>query len=144
MGDKVHVQVPMQFAEELGKARYPKVSRSVFRSVGTDQLFTLVATGAGLAADAATILVAKDTVLDFLEHLRRWITRQAKSNAGSTLVVELTKCSPGEDSHVRMEIRAASTDAIPEVDMRAMAELMSSVLGVELDHDRSKNQDDSA
>jgi hypothetical protein len=132
MGDKVRVQVPAQFADELSKIDYPMASRPVFRGSGADQLLTLAVTGAGLAADAATILVAKDAARDFLEQVRRWMFRQARSSAGSTLVIELNRRSPSGTSKVRVEVTATSADVIPEADVQAMADLIASTLGTEL------------
>jgi hypothetical protein len=129
MHDVVPVRVPSQLAEELVSAGFREVRPPRLRGGGVEPVLTLVVTGAGLAADAATILVAKDAAGDFLARLRSWMTRRVRSEAGSTLVIEAVRRSPGGDSRVRVELTSSSADAVPEVDTQALAALLSSVFG---------------
>jgi hypothetical protein len=58
MLEAVSVRVPEPFAEELASAGFRKVRR--LRVGGFEPVLTFIMTSATLAADAATILVAKD------------------------------------------------------------------------------------
>ncbi len=129
MGDVVPVRVPGQFAEELVSAGFREVRRPPLRGGGIEPVLTLVATSGSLAADAATILLAKDAAEDFLERLRSWISRRVKSETDGKLVVEAVRRSPGGDSRVSVEISYSSAGAVPQVDTQALASLLSSVFG---------------
>jgi len=113
MGDVVPVRVPGQFAEELVSAGFREVRRPPLRGGGIEPVLTLVATSGSLAADAATILLAKDAAEDFLERLRSWISRRVKSETDGKLVVEAVRRSPGGDSRVSVEISYSSAGAVP-------------------------------
>jgi hypothetical protein len=88
---------------------------------------TLVATGAGLAADAATILVAKDAASDFISRLRSWMTRRARAEPGGELVIEVSWRSVRSESRARVVARWPAAGAPPEVDTQALASLLNSV-----------------
>jgi hypothetical protein len=139
MLDVVRVQVPAQFAEELVSAGFREAKPPPFRGGGVEPVLTLVATGAGLAADAATILVAKDAAGDLLARLRSWATRRARSRVGSELVIEAIGRSGTVNSHVQIEVRCSSADAVPEVDTHALALLLSSVFGSRVTPARENN-----
>ena len=104
-----------------------EVRRPPLRGGGIEPVLTLVATGGGLAADAATVLLAKDAAEDFLARLRSWITRRVKPETDGKLVVEAVRRLPGGDSRVSVEISYSSAGAIPQVDTQALASLLSSV-----------------
>lgn len=73
MHDVVPVRITGQFAEDLMSAGFREVRRPPLRRGGVEPVLTLVATGGGLAADAAAILLAKDAAEDFLVRLRPWM-----------------------------------------------------------------------
>ena len=54
-------------------AGFREVRRPPLRRGEVEPVLTLVATGGGLAADAAAILLAKDAAEDFLVRLRSWM-----------------------------------------------------------------------
>jgi hypothetical protein len=86
-----------------------------------------LATGGGLAADAATILLAKDVIADFMARLRSWMAGRGKSQAGHEFVIEVSRRSPGADSRLRLVARWDPAGAAPEPDMQALASLLDSV-----------------
>jgi len=131
MHDAVGVQVPGQFAEELVNAGFQKVRR--LRGAGLEPVLTFVATSAGLAADAATILVARDAVSDFISRLRSWMVRHAGSATGSEFVIEVSARSPGARSHMRIVAQRTTEGAVPQVDMKALESLLRYVLVAEPD-----------
>src|ERR1700720_1628371 len=90
MHGAVPIRVPGQFAEYLAGTGFEEARPSPFRGGGGEPVLTLVATGAGLAADAATILVAKDAASDFISRLRSWMTRRARAEPGGELVIEVS------------------------------------------------------
>lgn len=132
MGDVVLVRVPGQFAEGLVSAGFREVRRPPLRGGGIEPVLTLVATGGGLAADAATILLAKDAAEDFLARLRSWMIRRVKSETDGMLVVEAVRHSPGGDSRVRVEISYSSAGAVPQVDTQALSSLLGSAFGADV------------
>jgi hypothetical protein len=123
--DAVLVEVPGQFAEELVSAGFRK-TRPV-RDGGIEPVLTLVATGAGIGADMATILLAKDAVGDFIVRLRAWMTHHGRSQQGSEVVVDISRRSP--DGYVRVHLKISRTGphSAPDVDMQAVESLMGSV-----------------
>ena len=85
--------------------------------------------GAGLAADAATILVAKEAVGDFLARFRSWMTHGSRSEAGGEFIVEVARRSAGADSRLRLVAKWTAADATPQVDTQALESLLRSVFG---------------
>jgi hypothetical protein len=92
---------------------------------------TFVATSAGLAADSATILVAKDAVGDFLARLRSWMTHRSRSESetGGEFIVEVSSRSAGADSRLRLVATWSTSGDVPQVDTQALASLLGSVFG---------------
>lgn len=132
MQDAVPIQVPGHFAEDLAGTGFEEARPSVFRGGGVEPVLTLVATGAGLAADAATILVAKDAASDFISRLRSWMTRRARVEPGGELVIEISWRSAGSKSHARIVARWAAVGVAPEVDTEALASLLNSVFATRI------------
>jgi hypothetical protein len=129
MLEAVSVRVPELFAEELVSAGFRKVRR--LRGGGFEPVLTFVMTSATLAVDAATILVAKDAIGEFVERVRSWMARRARSEVGGELVIEVSWRSAGTDSRMRLVARCAAPDAVPEVDTQALASLLSSLFAVQ-------------
>jgi len=129
MLEAVSVRVPEPFAEELVSAGFRKVRR--LRGGGFEPVLTFIMTSATLAADAATILVAKDAIGEFVERVRSWMARRARSEVGGELVIEVSWRSAGTDSRMRLVARCAAPDAVPEVDTQALASLLSSLFAVQ-------------
>jgi hypothetical protein len=123
--DEVTVQVPGEFAAELVSAGFRRVRR--LRGGGVEPVLTFLATSGGLAADAATILLAKDAIADFIARLRSWMAGRGRSQAGHEFVIEVSRRSPGADSRLRLVTRWDSGDAGPEADMQALTSLLDSV-----------------
>ena len=129
MLEAVSVRVPEQFAEELVNAGFRKLRR--LRGGGLEPVLTFIMTSATLAADTATVLVAKDAIGEFVERLRSWMARRAKSEVGGELVIEASWRSAGTDSRMRLVARYTAPDAVPEVDTQALALLLDSLFAVQ-------------
>jgi hypothetical protein len=125
MVDEVIVQLPGELAAELVGAGFRRVRR--LRGGGVEPVLTFAATGAGLAADAATILLAKDAAADFVARLRSWMARRGRSQNGGEFIVEVSHRSPGTDSRLRLVARWDAGVAAPAVDMQALTSLLGSV-----------------
>jgi hypothetical protein len=123
--DAVLVEVPGQFAEELVSAGFRK-TRPV-RDGGIEPVLTLVATGAGIGADMATILLAKDAVADFMARLRVWMTQHGKSQPGSEVVTDISGRSPDGDVRVHLKVSRTGPHPATDVDMQAAESLIGSV-----------------
>jgi hypothetical protein len=131
--DAIFIQVPEQFAAELAGAGFRRARRPRGGGGGIEPVLTFVVTGAGLAADAATIIVAKDAVSDFVARLRSWIAHRGKPETGSELVIEVSRRSPAADSSIRLVVRWAAGNAAPDLDTQALVTLLGSVFSAGVD-----------
>ena len=125
MPDMIRVQVPRAFAEELPSGEFPDLEPLRGAGVEVQAILTAAGTSAGLAADAATILLAKEAIGNFTRRLRSWITRHTGSDPGSELIIEVSSRSPDAHSQLRFVFKG-DADAVPEVDMEALAALLRS------------------
>jgi hypothetical protein len=125
MPDMIRVQVPGAFAEELPIGEFPELEPLRGAGVEVQAILTTVGAGAGLAADAATILLAKEAISNFTQRLRSWITRHAQSDPGSELIIEVSSRSPDAQSQLRFVFKG-DADAVLEVDIEALASLLRS------------------
>jgi hypothetical protein len=101
-----------------------------------EPVLTFAVTGAGLAADAATILVAREAVGDFLARLRSWMTHGSRSETGGEFIVDVSRRSAGADSRLRLVAKWTAADAAPQVDTQALESLLRSVFGDAPPHEK--------
>jgi hypothetical protein len=123
MLDMIRVQVPKAFADELPADEFPELETLRGGGVEVKAILTVVSTGVALAADAATILLAKEAIGNLIQRLRSWITRHPGSDSGSELIIEASAHSPGGQTQLRFVFKGEPGSA-PELDMEALAKLL--------------------
>lgn len=128
MPDAVAVQVPEQFAEDLVNTGFEEVETMRGGASEARAILTLAVSSVGFIANAATILVAKDSISDFVSSLRSWLSRHTGEREGSELTIEVSSRSPEGQSRIRIIARRTTAGAAPEVDLQKLTFLLQSIL----------------
>jgi len=133
MPNIIFVQVPGELAARLPPERYRRFMPP--RDAGSEALFvlTVINMTVGVGADVATIVLARDSIGDFVATVRSWIKGLARSGAGHERVadkrsVELTYRGPGVQAHILVECERSPAGAVTEPDLTSLFSLLSSEL----------------
>ena len=127
--DILCIRVPEDFADELTCAGFHEIGAE--RGVGPDfqPTLALVVTTLGVAANLATVVVARDSIAAFVKRLGRWMSGRTGPAPGSQLVIEVMVQSAGERSQLRLVCRREPGGEAELADARALASLLYALCG---------------
>ncbi|MGD0556303.1 MAG: hypothetical protein ABSA93_15165 [Streptosporangiaceae bacterium] len=121
MTDVLHAELPADLADELIAKGFEEFI--VLRGIAADVSTIVTVTSAGLAvgANAATIIVARDALSQFVAAVRDWVRRKP---AGE-LTIDVSARRGNEKTRLRLDI--TSENGTPEIDTAALTAFIESL-----------------
>jgi hypothetical protein len=125
MNDVLHAELPAGLAEELIGNGFEEYI--VFRGFPADVATMVTVASAGLAvgANAATIIVSRDALSEFVTAIRDWVRRKAAGHPDGELTIDVSARQGNRKTRLRLEI--ASENGAPEIDTAALTAFITSL-----------------
>jgi hypothetical protein len=125
MRDVLVVELPDDLADELIDDGFEEFI--VFRGPAeyADAVLTVVSAGLAAGANAATIIVARDAITQFVAAMRAWVRRKAASRPAAELTLDISARHVGTETRLRLE--ASAENGSPEIDTAALTALITSL-----------------
>jgi hypothetical protein len=125
MSDVVQAELPADLADALVGEGFEEfiAFRGFLAEAGT--VMTLASVGLGVGANAATILVSRDALGQFLSVVRDWVQRKAAGQPGGELAIDISARRGDDETRLRLTIE--SRNGIPHVDTAALTAFITSM-----------------
>jgi hypothetical protein len=125
MTDMLHAELPADLADELIDKGYEEFI--AFRGLLTDAGTIVTVASASLAAgaNAATIIVSRDALSDFVTAIRDWARRKAAGRQGGELTIDFSARRGNEKTRLRLEM--TSENGTPEIDAVALTAFITAL-----------------
>lgn len=125
MDEVLHAELPADLADELVDQGFEEffASRGLLTDAGT--VLTLASVGLAAGANAATILVSREAISQFVSVIRGWARRKAEAAPAEEFTIEISATRGNEET--RLQLKASSKNGAPQIDTTALTALITSL-----------------